>query len=154
MKLQIAALMLGALALSTLAHAAGPQAPAPVQAPPPAPPTGLPPACDGQIVTIYHERIKQGGSLQGLIDAAKAQEDYWRKQGVTTNKIVVARISNYDKATKQTSYAADEAYTFHFNPPPRELSPQAPSNTKPDYIDKYRANATVVDRRTLCMPKF
>ena len=150
MKRLSATLILGALAFTSAAPAA---TPAPAPSAPAQPMAGLP-ACDGQIVSVYHEKVKEGGSLQGLMDAAKAQEAYWRAQGVTTNKIVVARIVNYDKTTKQPSMAPDEVYTYHFNVPPREQSQAAPSNTKPDYIDKYKANATVIERRTLCMPKF
>jgi hypothetical protein len=150
MKRLAATLMLGALALSSATQAAPPTAAQPAAAPAGA---GMP-ACDGQIVSVYHEKIKEGGSLQGLMDAAKAQEAYWRAQGVTTNKVVVARIINYDKTTKVPSIVPDEVYTYHFNVPPREQSHEAPSNTKPDYIEKYRANSTVIEHKTLCMPKF
>jgi hypothetical protein len=151
MKPFVATLIFSAVVSTSAVQAAPPQAPA---APAASVPSAGLPACDGQIVSVYHEKIKEGGTLQGLMDAAKAQEAYWRAQGVTTNKIVVARIVNYDKTTKAPSIAPDEVYTYHFNVPPREQSHEAPNNSKPDYIEKYKANATIIEHKTLCMPKF
>ena len=126
-------------------------------APAPAPPTPAaapaPLACDGQIAILYHSRIKPGGSIEGLADAVKAEEAWYRAQGVTDNKFALARVIVTDKATKQQSYAADEAYTFHINPPPRERYAKAGAGPKADYAAKFKANATTIDRRTICLPR-
>jgi hypothetical protein len=119
-------------------------APAPV---PPAPSL----ACDGQIAILYHSKIKPGGSMAGLLDAIKAQEAWYRAQGITSNKFVVAKVVVTDKATKRQSYATDELYNLHVNPPPSER--YAKGAAKPDYVAKFRANAQTLDRRTICLPK-
>jgi hypothetical protein len=119
-------------------------------APAPASPAPAPLACDGQVAIIYHSKIKPGGSLAGLTEALRAEEAWYRAQGVTSNRFVLAKVIVIDKTTKQQSYAADEVYTLHINPPAPERYKPAP---KSDYPAKFRANATTVDRRTVCLPK-
>ena len=113
-----------------------------------------PPACDGQIAILYHSKIKPGGSMAGLIEAVKAQEAWYRAQGITDNKFVIAKVIVTDKETKQQSYATDELYNLHVNPPAPTRYATGKGAAKPDYAAKFRANATTLDRRTICLPKF
>lgn len=103
--------------------------------------------CEGQIAVLYHNQIKPGGTLDGLVAAAKAQEAWYRSQGIQSNRILVAKVVRYDSRTKQSSYAADEVFTLHVNPPLAEKS-----GAKQDFVELYRKNATVLDRKTICLP--
>jgi len=91
--------------------------------------------------------------MAGLIDAVKAQEAWYRAQGITDNRFVIAKVIVTDKTTKQQSYAADELYNLHVNPPTPARYAPAKGAAKPDYVAKFRANATTLDRRTICLPK-
>jgi hypothetical protein len=122
---------------------------APVQSPPQ--PASAPLACDGQIAILYDNQIKQGGSLEGVVQAAQAQEAWYRAHGVTSNRILIARIVKHDAATNTSSYAADEVFTLHVNPPPAE---KKGAGVKPDYVEKYKQNATILDRKTICLPRY
>ena len=144
---------LGVLSLLGLLASAPLRAETPAAAP--AAPTAAPAlACDGQFAILYHSKIKPGGSLDKFTEAVKAQEAWYRAQGITDNKFVVARVVVTDKATKQQSYATDEVYNLHINPPKSDRYPKGKDAPKADYLAQFKANATLVDKKTICLPKF
>jgi xanthosine utilization system XapX-like protein len=127
----------------------------PLSAETPAAPAPAPPAlaCDGQMAILYHNQIKQGGSIDGIIEAAKVQEAWYRAHGIADNRILVMKVVKRDAKTKQSAYATDEIFTLHVNPPASEKIAAAADAGKQDYAAKYKANATVLEKRTICLPK-
>jgi hypothetical protein len=130
----------------------------PLRAETPAAPAPAAPAlaCDGQMAILYHNQIKQGGSIDGIVQAAKAQEAWYRAHGIADNRILVMKVMKVmkrDAQTKQSAYATDEVFTLHVNPPASDKIAAAADTGKQDYAAKYKANGTVLEKRTICLPK-
>jgi hypothetical protein len=109
------------------------------------------PACDGHVAIVRVSEIKPGG-MPGFLAAVKAHKDWYRKNGVTTNDILVSRVIVKDQKTGEWKYSDTEAVTYHVNPP--EDNPKLPRNDDDwkAYVKMYSDVSTVKSITLSCMP--
>ena len=110
------------------------------------------PQCKGQIAYLYLDRIKKGGSLKGLADAQTAHRAWYRANGITDNKIVLAPIVATDEKTGAYKPSATEILVLHINPPLPKETPNAGDASWKTYVAEYNANSQILRQWEVCLP--
>lgn len=110
--------------------------------------------CEGTIAILYRDKIKPGGTVQGFVEATAAHQAWYRAQGITENRFVVAKVVKVDEKTGKAAYAEDEVYNLHINPPAHSRYPKRGDAAWKAFVAKYEANSQIIEQRTICLPKF
>jgi hypothetical protein len=111
------------------------------------------PACNGTITVVRVSDIKPGGTMKGFMDAVGAHRAWYRKNGITDNKIVVSRVIVKDDKTGEMVYSDKEFISSHINPPDAKRTPNRNDQAWRAYVKMYRDNSDIKFEYVTCMPK-
>jgi len=111
------------------------------------------PACDGDYVVVRMSTIHSGGSMKGFLDAVAAHQEWYRSHGFKDNRIVVARVIEWDLAIGGTRYSDKSVMTLHYNPPGMGDPPGKGDAAWNAYIKLYRENSDMKSETVTCMPR-
>ena len=110
--------------------------------------------CDGVPSILRISNYLPGGSEQGLRDASKAHEDWYRKNGVDANDQFVIPILDVDPQTDEITKNKDRVATLHVNSPASIASRENQDDTSwKAFLKMYAANTDVQETIFLCLPQ-
>ena len=116
----------------------------------PAPaPTPASSACPGTVTIVRISEVKPG-KLDDFMAAVAAHQAWYRKNGVTTNKIYAARILEQDPTTKQWRLSDTEVMTFHVNSPRPDIKLPRDDDAWKAYVQKYRDSSDLKTEYLTC----
>ena len=108
------------------------------------------PGCDGQLVTMRVSKLKSGGTAAGFAEAVKANADWYKAKGLTSDRFISASVMSYAGGTAKLS--DDEFVTMHV-----VGGAKAPEHKNDaawgSFVAKYQANSTIASETRLCLPK-
>jgi len=117
------------------------------------------PSCEGQFVLLRLDKIKKGGTIEGVEKAAQDHLAWYRNNGFKDNDVVAARVLKYDPASN--SYVNDDSLivTLHVNPPAetatqtdhKEMSQESTAAWHA-YVREYDANSDILATVPVCLP--
>ena len=110
--------------------------------------------CDGVPSILRISNYLPGGSEQGLRDASKAHEDWYRKNGVDANDQFVIPILDVDPQTDEITKNKNRVATLHVNSPASIASRKNQDDISwKAFLKMYAANTDVQETIFLCLPQ-
>jgi hypothetical protein len=109
------------------------------------------PACtNGDLTIVRTSKLTPSGTLAGLAKAVSDHQNWYRVHGYP-DRIVLAPVLVFDKASNDLVASPDQVMTFH-------LKAQQVPKDKHDaawdaYVAEYRANSTITSETLVCYPR-
>ena len=105
-------------------------------------------ACNGDLVAVRVSKLKPGGSMAGLLDAAKDNGAWYGAHGLKADRFATAPV--YEQADGEPKPSVTRLMTFHVYGTDTKPKHDAAWNA---FVAKYKANSTIESENRVCVPK-
>ena len=105
-------------------------------------------ACSGDLVAVRVSKLKPGGSMAGLLDAAKDNAAWYASHGLKNEKFLTAPV--YEQADGEPKPSVTRLMTFHVYGGTASPKHDAAWDA---FVAKYKANSSIESENRVCVPK-